>query len=245
MPETYPTNGILSIIDDDGNADVISYLLPLMQSKNLPIGLAIAGKLIVDGALDGRPSMTDSQLRGLKNNPLVEIMNHTYSHVGLAGTDKFAVYSELKKNHDWLYERGFIAESYVSPYGAYSLTSISEANKLYESHYSTYPDTNTIINMKNLEIGRLNFGSDGVGLQALKNAIDRAKANNEYLVIMTHVGGYNNYANWRPDFENLVDYIVASGITVLKPTDAFNRYKNMFERYGDYKIGADGMKRKY
>lgn len=245
IPQAYPTNGLLSIIDDDGNANVISYLLPLLQSKGLPVGLAIAAKLIIDGNFDGRPSMTEAQLIGLKDNALVEIMNHTYSHAALGAPTKYHAYNELKKNHDWLLERGIISESFVSPYGSYNLTTIEMINKLYDSHYSTYPDTNSIINMKNLEIGRINFGSDGVSLANIKNLINDAKANNKYIVIMTHVGGYNDYANWRADFENLVDFIVASGITVVKPTDAFNKYKNMFERYGDFKISADGLKRKY
>lgn len=245
IPKTIPQNGILSIIDDDGNADVYNYLFPLLKSKNIPLGLAIAGGLIEAGNLDGRPSMTESQLIALKDEPLIEIMNHTFSHVPINLSNKNKIYQEIYKNHNWLLQKGIFAESFVSPFGAYNSLSLDALSNFYESHYSTISQLSNLNNFRNLEIGRINFGSDGTSVQAIKGLIDQAKANNQYIIIMTHVAGYNHYAGWRSDFEQIVDYIVSSGITVAKPTDAFNRIKNKFERYGDYKIGADGMRRKY
>lgn len=244
MPKTLPENGILSIIDDDGNADVISYLFPLLKSKNIPLGLAIAGGLIEGGSFAGAPLMTSAQLISLKDEPLIEIMNHTFSHIPMNVASKNVIYGELYRNHNWLLERGILAESFVSPYGVYNTNTMECVFKLYDSHYSTLNQLSNLNNFRNLEIGRIGFGN-GVSVQSIKNAIDQAKAKNQYLVIMTHVNGADRYPNWRADFEQIVDYIVASGITVAKPTDAFNRIRNKFERYGDYKIGADGMRRKY
>ena len=54
---------------------------------------------------------------------------------------------------------------------------------------------------------------------------------------MTHVKGFDDYANWRTDFEELCDYIIAQNIKCLLPSEAFSIFGNIIENINDSNTG--------
>jgi len=74
------TNGILSIIFDDGYPSLYSTMMPMFQERGIKFGLAITA-YTHDGS-DGTSTMTMAQLVEMEKAGF-EIGNHTYTHLSL------------------------------------------------------------------------------------------------------------------------------------------------------------------
>ncbi|WP_312139512.1 polysaccharide deacetylase family protein [Sphingobacterium sp.] len=243
----YPAKGVISIIDDDGNYEVYNTLYPLLKSRGLKFGAAIVANWI-DSNFSGVKYMTSEQLAVLQRDPATfEALNHTYTSANnaqLTALTKEQQWWEIYENHKWLINRGFEPQALVSPSGAFNDITLELTSRLYHAHYKIDGYINTVSTIRNLELSRMRFGKDA-GKDAVISQINEAVASGGWLVLMTHVGGYDTYPGWLADFTDILNYIQSSGITCELPSDAFRMYANFAETYQQTKMGADLVVRPY
>lgn len=246
-----PTNGAISIIDDDGHEDVYDLLYPYLRDRGFPLGIAIVGSWhdrISRQNYANQFRMTESELLEIaEDKNIIEILNHTYTHTHAVGTEEHVRF-ELETNHKWLTDRGLHPKAFVAPQGQYDINTIKVSSEMYPCLYTVLNGINTNDNMRNFELKRVDYGasnSEHKTFEKIKPYIDQAIATNSWMILMTHVGGYNDGPTWWPVFEQICDYIESTAITPMFPSDAFKAYGNFTEVYQVNKMGSDYQVRSY
>jgi len=89
---------LLTIIDDDGNLGFYTDLLPLIESKNISISMAVVGYRIAEAEAGTRPTyMTWDKIIDAYNRG-AEVLSHSYSHWGEDAVDSRTV-GEVAKDY--------------------------------------------------------------------------------------------------------------------------------------------------
>lgn len=109
---------------DDGYADFIQQVVPLLESYRVPALLYLATGLVGTGHLDGLPEsspLTWDELREVTSSGLVTVGAHTHTHANLARTDELTVERELRMSKDLIEDNlGVRCEHFAYPWGATS-----------------------------------------------------------------------------------------------------------------------------
>lgn len=236
--------GVVTFIDDDGRAGFYNELYPLIKLHKIPFGAAVS-----PGLINKTGYMTLNQLLEVNNNPaLVEILSHSWTHAGLNWTqDEEAIKREVSSTKNWFVENGIAADSFAYPYGADDARTHRLVSQYFTASYD-YAEQ-TVVNfdtIRNYSIKRAALSQPVRDLPILKALIDRAAAENAWLIITTHSGNSDdNGAYW--DGQNsmnaiieLNQYALTAGCKVLKPRDAFQIFGNLIENDSGFRITADG-----
>lgn len=236
--------GIISFIDDDGHKDVYQYLFPQFKQRGLNFGSAIVTGWVKSGertTYDYGTTITLEELKEMANDvETFEMLNHTTFHTSFTVSLDECM-DVLQKSNNWFMQNfGLIPRGFVYPGNMKNEFSFDTLPYYHEFAFGDMgPNTHT--NQQNYITKRLNFGADGMKGGQIIEAIDHAIANNEWIVINTHVSGYNMYTEWHQDLEDILDYVVSSGIKCLKPSDAFDIFGNLMEADNGFKINAKGV----
>ncbi|MBU0384603.1 hypothetical protein, partial [Acinetobacter baumannii] len=148
---------------------------------------------------------------------------------------------------NWFVENGIAADSFVYPYGADDARTHRLVSQYFTASYD-YAEQ-TVVNfdtIHNYSIKRAALSRPVRDLPILKALIERAAAENAWLIITTHAGNSDdNGAYW--DGQNsmnaiieLNQYALTAGCKVLKPRDAFQIFGNLIENDSGFRITADG-----
>ena len=233
--------GVVSFIDDDGRAAVLSTLQPLLKSNNIPFAAAI-----IANRIDTTGYLTLSQLKELaKDTDGFEVMSHTFNHGNLVNLLTTAEKeADVYKSKQWFVENNFAVNGFVLPYGADDATVRRIVQKYYPACYD-FDGTiraETFATIKNSLISRSNWGIQANRLDTHKALVDQAVANNGWLVVTTHVGQAEYWdANSQADLQALIDYIKTKNMKVMLPRDGFQTFGNIVDNDSGFKIQANGV----
>lgn len=232
--------GTITIIDDDGHNDVYDGLYPFLKGLGVPFGSAIVPKYV-----ETNPAYMDwgKLEKLLTDKEFFEVMNHSYDHLNLSGLTPTAVHDQVYRAVKWLVAHGIDPKGFVLPYGGDNPSVLRIVqhyhNSCYDFNNVDVPETFATIN--NYSIQRSSFGIESNRIAKHKTLVDRAVANNGWLVITTHVGlsGYWDDSSYE-DLETLINYAKSAGCKFVLPKDGFQIFGNLMENDSGFKIQANG-----
>lgn len=203
--------------------------------------------------------MTWDQITQLKNAYGWEIGSHTVTHPLLVSADEDTGYIltheemvyELSQSKADLAAHGINATSFADPYGDWNMTSLAEIAKLYavhrpfadvvdyagDTHNNAYPYNELLPYVVQVQAG--------VTVNNVKQYIDRAKANNQLLVLVFHEIAVNastdpdDYQYKTADLEAIAAYAQSQNMKNVNMTEAFQSGTNLLTN-GDFESGSTG-----
>ena len=179
--------------------------------------------------------MNWSQIEELQNTYGWEIGSHGKAHPSLIGLSDLELIEELSGSKTILQNHGINAKSFASPFGEYDNRVLSQIAKYYESHGSAWPFIGNVFPYNDYDVA-VREPSNTTSVATIKNWIDQANANKEWLVLLFHgivESGPKLYEYSKQDFESIVDYVNNQNIPVVIPSQALklpgeNLYKKGF-----------------
>ena len=233
------TGGVISFIDDDGKAEVLTGLHPFMKGEGVPYGEAIVPeRLNTDGY------MTTEQFLQLANETEhVEILDHTFSHFNLSSATKERVEGGLINSKKFFSSNGVIVDSLVYPFGGDDEPSRAIVAKYYQAafDYGGEARVETFDTISNRSIKRTTWEGNVNTVAYHKTKIDEAAATNGWLVVCLHVGaGTYWYENSYAELSEIIAYARTKGLRFAMPRDGFQIFGNIAENDSGFKIQANG-----
>jgi len=146
-PKAPTTRPIAAITFDDGYADLVDVVLPILRRHQLPIALFFpadalsldpAGRLSFGRTNIGidKPILSREQLQELLDSGLVDIQSHTRSHCDCGRADPKTLRRELGEGREMLQEAtGRCVRLFAYPYGSLPNTSQSAREALLKCEY--------------------------------------------------------------------------------------------------------------
>ena len=211
---------LISIIDDDGNTDLLDVLAPIAQARNIPIGAALVGnsECVTD-------PVRRAQILDLQNNHGWEVLSHTMGHINIATTSAADYIADCEAYLAMADEYGFHVDSIVYPWGQEGANYPITPN-YYFGGFSASDGINTQSTFDNYFIYRRGLGSSmPAGMSTLAEfqaLIDSTITNNQWLVFMTHIGATD--AAGVQLIEDVLDYAIAQGVEIVAPRDGLREF---------------------
>lgn len=217
-PVDYP-DGLLSFTFDDGFASQYSVAKPILDGYGFPA----TAYIIVDHV--GAPNyMALSDLTDLQDNSNWEIAHHSFDGdihtVGFPATPQGDLEFDIDAGRAWLYNNGFNGSCDCAyPHGAFTggtdVLSVVEAKlsscrTIHQKHREAFPPSNPYKL-------RVLLVSKPVTVATVKAAMDQAKLNKEWIILVFHKITSTPVANDDYDttqFTDIVDYADTIGIPV-------------------------------
>lgn len=213
---------VVSFIDDDGASAFLTKLKPIFDSKGIKTALAVS----TAGIGNVSWMMTWQEILDLYGEGY-EIMSHSHNDKNMNTMDTSETEYELAQSRFELESRGIDVESFVYVEGAGGTDEQKQlVRKYYRSAYVTTLDGFQKKPLRDYTIARKNAVNKTVEtnptLQELKDLVDYAEANNEWVVFTTHVA-YAGMDNTQLQvISDLIDYIQSKGIEILTPSKALD-----------------------
>ncbi|MFZ5893493.1 MAG: MopE-related protein [Myxococcota bacterium] len=218
-PAEYP-NGLLSITFDDGFASQFSLAKPILDTYGYP-----ATAYVIVGVVGAPNYMTLAELTTLQNSSNWEIAYHSYDAdvhtAGFPSTPALDLEQDIDLARDWLYDNGFEGHCDCAyPHGAFTggatdvlstvAARLSACRTVHQKHREAYPPSNPY-KLRVLLVNK------PVTVESVELALDRAKANKEWLILVFHnltdTPVINN--DYDPDdFGSIMAYANSIGIPV-------------------------------
>lgn len=182
---------IISIIDDDARTDFLDTWLPLLQNKDFKIDIAAITNLVDKHSAH----MSWEQLRDLKNNYQVDIINHSHTHPHLDTLQESEIRQEFEISKQELFDRGFYSgDVFVYPAGRNNYRVRQIAKDYFKGAFfnrggNNYPPLVQFNLRRTIMFGQDSFGD----MSHIKQMIDNAVENNGWVVFITHsqFGGFD------------------------------------------------------
>lgn len=232
--EKYP---LVTFIDDDAYPNVLTKLKPLSERYNIPFVVAA-----VSGRVDKETySLTSSQLRMLQNEMGWEISAHTHSHKKLGEMTDEQQEFEMKECKRILEGMGLKVTTVCYPFGSINDNTYKFVRKYYRAGRIT--DKQGRINGTPLETYDIVCTPLGSWFDTMKNPpfptnslefykhqVDKAVAENGWLIFMTHVGGNDQHDDTQQTYlEETIKYVKQRGIEVVTFDEGLNRRGNIVD----------------
>lgn len=217
--QRYP-GGVVSFAFDDSHKSHATVAAPYLARK----GFAATSYLINSRIGSGSTWMSFDDLHKLQDAYGWEIGAHASTndaHIDWTTQTDEWVRAELEAQSAWQEEHGFPARSFAYPIGPFTSENARAASVWYESARSTYGWTNSPRNPHEyrLSCNVINAASTAAGYQS---TLDRIVAHGGWSIVMFHdiveSGATGNDTN-RAVFEQIVDAVAASGLTVATVAD--------------------------
>lgn len=211
---------LISIIDDDGNTDLLDVLAPIAQARNIPVGAALVGnsECVTD-------PVRRAQLLDLQNNHGWEILSHTMSHININLTAAADYIADCEAYLAMADEYGFHVDNIVYPWGQEG-ANFPITPRYYSGGFNAATGINTQSNFDNFSVYRHALGSSMSAnmdtLAEFQTLIDDAIANNRWIVFMTHIGATD--AAGVQLIEDVLDYGIAQGVEIVAPRDGLREF---------------------
>lgn len=212
-------NPTIVIIDDDGRSEVYNELFPFMKSRNLPFTISIP-----TGRINQNNHITMNQFREMKNNDLVEYVNHTVNHVDLTSLSDEEIYNEIAGAEKFLRSEGIYTRHLVYPFGRY-LHKIRDISRKCGINSATIvgsqvyrPDIHMLDSMY------INRTTLETNIDTIKARIDLASNERGLFILNTHSQtiDYNK-------LQEIITYAINSGLTFKRFSVAYEDFSNIME----------------
>lgn len=232
---------VMTLVDDDGRAEVWTILKPFVERKGIPISSAIITNRV--GATGSINYLTEEQIRYLSKIGF-EFVSHTKDHLtDLESYPDDVIHEQYRDSREWLIKNGYNGDVIIYPFGSANDKLIDIASQYYRIGVRTRYDIDRKYNVPPIESYNLQRVYIDDGVENAKQGIDDAIANNGWFILGMHC----HY----PDFdinevEEVVDYAISKGVEIKNFRDALKHFGNilelgkgsMIQREGV--IGADG-----
>lgn len=226
---------MVTIIDDDGRNKVLDTWLPLLQTNNFKLDVAV-----VTSYPDNNSSyLTWEQLADLKSNYKVDIVNHSHKHPNLGELSEVELRMELEQSIQELYSRGFDSGNIlVYPRGnSTHETRVVVSNYFRGAVYDGGGLNRPPLYTYNLRRVNLFSGQDAmVGIETLKGYVDQAIEEKAWLVFLSHsqFPGFNENT-----MTQLIDYINSKDIEWVHAAEGYDKMGNIIH-IGDNEDSYEG-----
>ncbi|WP_373742576.1 BppU family phage baseplate upper protein [Jeotgalibaca porci] len=235
---------LITFIDDDGAVEVYTRLKPIFESRGVPCTIAIVSDW-ADGkeSTNGTIPMPKEQILELKNLGW-EVASHSKTHARMQEiTDEKSVNAEVIESKEKLLELGFDVKNYVRPYGQTNPVLEQAITRYYKTSVSTNNNDNDEVNnlsTSNYSLRRVALGSYGGNNDSLahhKAVIDKAIAENGWLIFMTHV--------WAHPIENdqliadVLDYAISKNVEIVNLDDGLEVFGDKININDSFRITAE------
>jgi peptidoglycan/xylan/chitin deacetylase (PgdA/CDA1 family) len=226
---------IVTFIDDDGDAAVLTRLKPLFDAKGVPCVVAIPSDYV------GTPGhLTDAQLVSLQGSGW-EIASHSKSHFYADGSaTESEIRAEMSLSKAALEGMGLSVNHYVYPGGHYTEPAARIARDYYGSAsiLGEYPNTGAL---RTWHLGRRHHGT-GFTLAAQQAFVDAAIAAKSWIIFVTHSNLATLSAEDLTSLGLLIDYIKAANVPILTVNDAHAEIGNLTD-HGYYPWAPEAASR--
>ena len=221
----------VSFVCDDGTAADYTQIAPIFTPRSVPCNCAlIAG--VTAGQIYGGATTTAYHLE-LQNTYGWEMLSHSKTHAPLGDlTTDAEVVAELDGAKSKLIGLGFAIKSLVLPYGSTSERVRRIAANYYEATATSGGDS-----INSQPIAQYGISRYSLGYGAAADTLDYAKApvlaaqkaGAGWVVYAIHPGSEGHTATTDQNIADLLDWLSAQGIPVVKFSDGFAAYKNQFQ----------------
>ena len=225
---------MIAVTFDDGTKTDLTVAYPYMTERGIKGTSYIVGSRI--GERQGYLDWDD--VRELANSDMWEVGDHSYNHLRMSKATEAEIRADMIATNNAFINNGLeIPKHFAYPFG--------DDSEMARNIISEYRDSQRITNYNITDVNdydSFNIKSikaitadtnDEEKLQFVKDSIDYAINNNGLLVIYLHeitpnVGDYE-YQTARVYFEQIIDYIVSTGIesvTMSEMIDYINKINN-------------------
>ena len=212
--------GIFTIIDDDGYSSFINRWKPICDSKGIKISIAINTDRVGNGAC-----MTLEQLKQLKSEGY-DLLSHSANHPNMNTTLLEDLETDWKRSLQYMKDNNLGDDlAIVYPVGLLDIATeqrVLDIKSLTRRYYKYGIDANIGVGGNSLpvdsyEIKRRFFNPTTYNLSTIKSAIDNAKTNNEWLILLTHCGMDNQWSDETSPsiYSEIIDYVQSIGMPIM------------------------------
>ena len=216
---------MISIIDDDGASDFLTKLLPIIESKNIPIASAVVTSF-ADNEQDG--FMTWDEIVDA-NNRGAEFVSHSDTHL-FSPTSIEDAQMNYMRSFNKLRAHGVINDRNILVYAG---ASASKRNALVGARQIADGAIISSGNSMNYRgdidpwmIKRYRIDADyQYNLDSMKELIDDCKSNGGWMIWMIHCSAseWDEY-NAGTSFPQAIDYAIQNGVQIATINHAFKTY---------------------
>lgn len=218
--------GIVSIVFDDGLANVYQNALPIMNQYGFK-----STQYIVSGAIGSQtkldlPAMTKAQISTMYKGGH-EIGSHTVNHPDLTSLNTAKLNSELSNSKKTLDVSYSPVNNFAIPFGRYNDTVIVAAKKYYGSARTSDGGENTLIGFDQYRL-KTQYVVNTTTLAEVESWLAQAAQDKAWLIILYHNvadGGSYEYTATKQAFSDQLAAIKNSGLPVLTVRQALNEIK--------------------
>ncbi|MBU0708922.1 polysaccharide deacetylase family protein, partial [Patescibacteria group bacterium] len=219
--------GKLTLAFDDGYEAVYTTVAPILAANNL-FGTAF----ITTDYLGTEKYMIWDQVLSLQNDYGWEINPHSVTHPDLIELTVAEMQQEIYGSIEELHSHGiYPVNTFASPFGSYDNVTLAEISKAVPYHrsfweltsFNAVPYNSTVLVVKSVE--------EGVTPAQVNQWISEALNNKTWLILVFHdvlpePQESDPYVTTINDFTEIVDNIVASGISINSFGQAFSYAQN-------------------
>lgn len=218
----FNSKGTLVILDDDTMKTSYNVLFPFAKQHGIKITLAaISGKIKEENTTH----INIEEFREMRDNDLVEFVNHTHTHPRLADLNAEQIEYEISKCEEFLADNGVFTKHLVYPYG-----SVNDLVKQIASKYTNSASKSNGLNIspKNevLDTFQLNRIVFEESESTFQSRINQAASSGGCVLINSH-SQYDTF-----DLNKLlriVNMAKAAGLDIVHYSEAFQRFSNAIE----------------
>ena len=242
---------LMTFIDDDSCSQFADIWPAICEEKGIRVNCAV-----ISDSVGNNTHLSWEQLESMHKSGMVEFVNHTDEQATLAGIDQSVVYERVMKCKNALADHGiYTGDILVYPYGSYDESCIDVLRTICRCGITTDMGSTVTYNVppvRTFALWRTELVETTAGanpkLAWMKSVVDAAKANNAWVIWMSH----SQYAGFDSDaianIKALIDYAIQQGVEIVTASEALDLFGNAFE-VGDYKssgmanglvVGCDG-----
>lgn len=223
----YP-KGVITFSFDDGTISQFTHGKRVLDKYGYPGTLYAIPELISTGHY-----MSLAQMKQMRDYSGWEIGGHAYSDrvhsMRITGVPLAEAEEDTAKLRGWLMANGFNSESYCYPGGLFNAETIAMLRRYFGSARTTVTHSpyQLLPTVDPMMLTQIDVGST---VASLKNHIDRAVEQGNWIIMMIHqfsVPGDGVSGTPVAQWEEIVDYVAASGIAVATQGEVIDRTRYM------------------
>ena len=214
--------GTLVILDDDTRKQSYDTLYQWAKANNVPITLAANSSHIMDRESN---RINIEEFLEMKDDPLVEFVNHTHTHARLTELNEKEIREEIRLCEEFLNSHGIYTKHLVYPFGAVN----DDIKRIATDYvYSSSKSSGRIVNpsdriLDSMQIDRIVFETE---MSVFRDKIAEAASVGGCVLINSH-SQYDTFDTVK--LGQIVDEAKTAGLDVVHYSEAFRRFGNVVE----------------
>ena len=236
LKTSYKDKPIVTLLDDDCRREFLTIIKPELDKRGLKCSMAMITSKVGDS-----DTLSLEELKQLQSNGF-DILCHSHTHSydiyksNILTQNDSVVENDIKLAQNFMRSNGFDlgAETLVYPFGNYTYEESLKIKSITKKYFINCIDANGgIINKFPYDNGliprKIFEFKQASNLDYAKQLIDECKNNNSWFILGTHA--WSNVT--QSMYGEMLDYLVASGVTVMTFSQAL-KYKGNVLSVGEY-----------